>query len=296
VDLGLLIGARYENRCRVIGYLGFKNARFGKIDAHIATCAYAREAIQQASAIAESRGFKVIHGIVDSLWLKKEGASEKEYHDLCYEIETKLDLPISFEGIYKWIMFLNSRLSPKIPVLNRYYGVTRDGKMKVRGIDLRRHDTTDVVRDCQKEILTLLSFASNSNEFRELVPKAVDITRKYIRLIRTGQVPEEKLVLEKRLSKSLEEYSNLSQQAIAARKLHDVGRSVHAGQNIRYIVTSSEATIGDDRAVPCELFERTVGYDTSAYTNLLIRTFVNLFMPLGYDTTTAKETLLRSIP
>ena len=281
---------------RVIGYLGFKNARFGKIDAHIATCAYARKFIRQASAIAESQGFKVIHGIIDSIWLKREDASEKEYGDLCYEIKTKLNVPISFEGIYKWIVFLNSGMNPRIPVLNRYYGVTREGKMKVRGIDLRRHDAAGIVRDFQKEILTLLSSASNSSEFRELLPRAIEITRNYVRLIRTGQVPQEKLVLEKRLSKSIDEYGSLSQQAIAAQKLHDMGRPIHAGQNIRYMVASSEAAIRDNRAVPYELLARTVGYDTSAYTSLLIKAFVNLFMPLGYDTRIAKEALLRTIP
>jgi len=141
---------------------------------------------------------------VDSLWLRRENASEQEYRSLCREIETELELPISFEGIYKWIVFLNSRTNPHVPVLNRYYGVLQDGTMKVRGIDLRRHDTPEIVRDCQRETLTLLSCASNSTEFRELIPQALEITQKYIRLIRDGQVPAEKLVLEKRLSKSPE--------------------------------------------------------------------------------------------
>ena len=279
----------YQNRA--VGYLGFKNARFGKIDAHIATCAYAREALQKASAIAESRSFQIIHGIVDSLWLRKENASEQEYHSLCREIETALELPISFEGTYKWIVFLNSRTNPHVPVLNRYYGVLQDGTMKVRGIDLRRHDTPDIVRDCQRETLTLLSCASNSTEFRELIPQALEITRKYIRLIRDCQVPAEKLVLEKRLSKSPEEYKSLSHQAIAAQQLHKEGRYVHAGQNINYIVTADRATVQSNRAVPSELFEESTGYDTEAYVKLLIASFVNLFLPLGYDTSLVKEIL-----
>jgi len=279
------------HRSRAVGYLGFKNARFGKIDAHIATCAYAREALQKASAIAESRGFQIIHGIVDSLWLRKENASEKEYCDLCHEIETELNLPISFEGTYKWVVFLDSRINPCVPVLNRYYGVFRDGKLKTRGIDLRRHDTADIVRDCQKEILATLSHASNSIEFRALIPSALEIAKKYIRLIRTGQVPAQKLALEKRLSKSLEEYKSLSHQAIAAQQLHREGRYVHAGQNIRYIVTADKATIRGNRSVPSELFEEAVGYDAEAYVKLLITSIVNLFLPLGYDVSVIRETL-----
>lgn len=265
--------------------------RFGKIDAHIATCAYAREALQKASVIAESKGFQIIHGIVDSLWLKKENASDEEYHDLCHEIETELDLPISFEGTYKWIVFLNSRMNPRIPVLNRYYGIFQDGKIKTRGIDLRRHDTAGIVRDCQREILAILSRASNSTEFCELIPSTLEITRKYIRLIRTGQVPAEKLVLEKRLSKSPEEYLSFSHQAIAAQQLQREGGYVHAGQNIRYIITADRAAIRSNRALSSELFEAPIGYDTEAYVKLLMTSFVNLFLPLGYNTSRVKEAL-----
>jgi len=291
MDLGLLIGVRYVNRSRAIGYLGFKNARFGKIDAHIATCAYARDDLQKATTVAESRGFQVIHGIVDSLWLKKAGASDSEYYDLCREIETKLDLPINFEGIYKWIVFLNSRINPHVPVLNRYYGVLRDGTTKVRGIELRRHDTADIIRNFQREILAILSSASNSAEFRELIPAALKAAKKYVALIRTGKVPAEKLVLERRLSKSPGEYENLSHQAIAAQQLGRQGRYIHAGQNIHYIIAAGGAAIKDNRAVSPELFEEGISYDAEAYVKLLATSFVNLFLPLGYDASRVREIL-----
>jgi DNA polymerase-2 len=224
-----------------------------------------------------------MHGIVDSLWLKKEKASDSEYRDLCREIESKLDLPISFEGIYKWIVFLNSRINPHVPVLNRYYGVFQDGKMKIRGIDLRRHDTAGIIRDFQQEILDILSNASNSIEFHELIPEALEVARKYVDLIRTGKVPAEKLVLERRLSKSLGEYASLSHQAIAAQQLGREGRYIHAGQNIRYIVTADRAAVKNNRAVPSELFEEEINYDTETYVKLLVTSLVNLFLPLGYD-------------
>ena len=292
MDPSLLIGARFLGRSRAIGYLGFKNARFGKIDAHIATCAYARDVLQKAGAIAESRGFQIIHGIVDSLWLRKVGATDNEYHDLCREIETKLDLPASFEGIYKWIVFLNSRINPHVPVLNRYYGVFHDGKMKTRGIDLRRHDTADVILDFQREILNLLSCASNLIEVRDLIPTALEIARKYVRLITTGQVPAEKLVLEKRLSKSPDEYTSLSHQAVAAQQLGREGRYIHAGQNIRYIVTNQRSAIKCNRAVPFELFEEATSCDAETYVRLLIASFVNMFLPLGYDMSRVRDILL----
>ena len=67
-------------------YLGFKNARFGKIDIHISTCAFSREVL------------------ADSMWLRKPNASDEEYKRLCEKIEGELGLPISYEGRYRWIV------------------------------------------------------------------------------------------------------------------------------------------------------------------------------------------------
>lgn len=64
-------------------------------------CAFARKILLDATRIAERRGFRVLHGIVDSLWLKKEGAREEDYVQLCGEIEKELGFKISFEGIYR---------------------------------------------------------------------------------------------------------------------------------------------------------------------------------------------------
>jgi DNA polymerase-2 len=91
--------------------------------------------------MAEKRGFTVIHGIVDSLWLKKDKATTQDCTELCGEVSRKTGVPLHFEGHYRWIVFLPSKMHPKIGVLNRYYGVMEDGKVKVRGIEVRRADT-----------------------------------------------------------------------------------------------------------------------------------------------------------
>ena len=54
------------------GYLGFNNAKFGRIDAHIAVCAFDRQILLQAVKIAERHGFRVLDGIVDSIWVKRK--------------------------------------------------------------------------------------------------------------------------------------------------------------------------------------------------------------------------------
>jgi DNA polymerase elongation subunit (family B) len=49
------------------GYIGFNNAKFGRIDAHIAVCAFDRQILLQTVKISERHGFRVLHGIVDSI-------------------------------------------------------------------------------------------------------------------------------------------------------------------------------------------------------------------------------------
>lgn len=57
------------------GYLGYKNARFGRIEAHESVNAFSRDVILAAKEIAESRGYRFLHAIIDCMWLKKPGGN-----------------------------------------------------------------------------------------------------------------------------------------------------------------------------------------------------------------------------
>ena len=58
------------------GYLGYKNARFGRIEAHEAVTAHGRDKLLTAKEISEDAGFTVLHGLTDCLWLQKAGATD----------------------------------------------------------------------------------------------------------------------------------------------------------------------------------------------------------------------------
>jgi len=53
---------------------------------------------------------------------------------------------IRVEGMYNWIAFLRSKVSPKAPVPNRYFGRFLNGTIKVRGLEVRRSDTPRLPR------------------------------------------------------------------------------------------------------------------------------------------------------
>ncbi|MGH9724128.1 MAG: DNA polymerase domain-containing protein, partial [Candidatus Acidiferrales bacterium] len=127
------------------GYTGYKNARFGKIEAHEAINAVARETLLVAKEIAEKRGFELLHALVDSLYVRKKRATHEDYELLTREIEEQTKLPIAIEAIYRYVVFLPSKQCRDVPVPNRFFAVRTDGELKVRGLELRRHDTPPIV-------------------------------------------------------------------------------------------------------------------------------------------------------
>ncbi len=169
---------KYDSRAKALkwilvtcfGYTGYRNARFGRIECHEAINAYGREILLRTSTLAEQRGFRVLHGIVDSLWLQGDGDTAAFAADV-KQIEK---IPLVLDGIYNWIVFLPN-ITTGVGALNRYYGVFESGEIKIRGIALRKHDTTTIVRELQQEMLDRLAKCKDSKEFREAIPEVLDI-------------------------------------------------------------------------------------------------------------------------
>jgi len=114
------------------GYLGYRNARFGRIEAHEAVTAFGREKLLQAKEICEEEGFELLHAITDSLWIRKEGLREEEVLHLCRRISETTGITMNLEGVYHWMAFLPSKGNRESPVANRYFGLFKNGKFLKR--------------------------------------------------------------------------------------------------------------------------------------------------------------------
>jgi DNA polymerase I len=264
------------------GYLGFSNSKFGRIDAHIAVCAFARDILFKVSKIVESYGFEIIHGIVDSIWIKRNSIKSvngfnnyKSYENLKKEIEDKTGFSISFEGKYKWIVFDCSKEddSNDLPALNRYFGVFKDGNtIKTRGIEARRHDTPPLFAKFQEELLQKMSYADSIDDVKIMMPLLEEIYKNYIDLIYYKKVHFSELVFTKRISKDSDEYSKRNTiESCVINLLSNNGKSLYAGQEIKYIITGFDNKNNPKRAIPIELLEQdsSPNYDTTRYCKLL---------------------------
>ena len=273
------------------GYMGYRNAKFGTIDGHMGVCAFGRSTFLRAARMAENKGFIVIHGIVDSLWLKKENAATTEYTDLCKEVTEKIDVPLNFEGRYKWIVFLPSKMHPNIGVLTRYYGAMEDGKVKVRGIEVRRKDTPRFVYNAQMDMIKVLASANDPKQFMEKIPQALKVIKEYRQRLLDGDVPVWDLIITKHLSKHPKRYKQQVSQVIAAEQLMKEGAEVHAGKNIRFLFTNAEDTRHERRVKAEQLIEEGVNVDMKKYLFLLYSSAANLLSFAGYTTKSVHDSV-----
>jgi DNA polymerase-2 len=264
------------------GYLGFNNAKFGRIDAHIAVCAFDRQILLQTIRIAESHGFKILHAIVDSIWIQKKDTINNDYESLKTEIENKTGFPISLEGTYKWIVFVPSKNNTILPVSNRYFGVFEDGTVKMRGIEARRHDTAEFFSNVQQGILNIMSEANSIKEVRDLMPKVRDIFQMHLKLLKYRKVPINDLVITKRISKNVNEYENRNTVELdALLQLNNTGKSLKAGQILKYVITDYYRKNSRKRSVPFELVNSKTVYDAKRYCELLTETCNSVTEPFG---------------
>lgn len=220
------------------GYLGYKNARFGKIESHEAVTSISRELLLQAKESAEALGFTVLHMYIDCLFVQKPGCQNAaDFAPLLAAIEGQTGIPIALEGVYRWVAFLPSKRDKRIPVPNRYFGVFQDGEIKYRGIELRRHDTPPWVAKTQLAVLQCLAQAKTLALVQAYIPQAHEIVEQAKRALRAGRVPVEDLLITQRLSREVEAYKSPSPAARAARQWMDAGKSVAPGQVMKFVYT-----------------------------------------------------------
>ena len=288
------------------GYLGFNNAKFGRIDAHIAVCAFDRQILLHAAKIAERYGgYRVLHGIVDSIWIqikqkKDEDVTNKavdiqNYLKLKESIEQQTGFKISFEGTYKWLAFIHSKANGILSVPNRYFGAYADGTLKIRGIEARRHDTPPLFSRCQNEILQVMAANGNNiNELKALVPTKINnVFQKYVKLLKENRVPVEELVFTKRLSKNSNEYQENrdTMENSAMYLLEGEGKALKAGEILSYVITDyyyhrsrKTGSSRNNRAIPVELFDdKNNTYDVRRYIELLAKTCNSVTEPFGHN-------------
>ena len=268
------------------GYTGYRNARFGRIECHESINAHGREILLRAKEMAEARRFRILHGIVDSLWLEGDGDPQA----FCDDVSKEIGIPLLLEGVYKWLVFLPS-ISTGVGALNRYYGLFENDELKLRGIYLRKSDTIELARDLQNDMLATFSKASCSTEFKALIPAALGILDSYIEELRSGSATLQKLIVRRRVAKGLEEYSQFNDSYAALRQMKEAGFDVPPGRSVEYLICEGESRSVWERVKVAAFVDGSEEYDVNAYSDMLMRATADLLFPFGWSFEALKERL-----
>jgi len=166
-------------------------------------------------------GFKVLHGIVDCLWVIGEPISGyKEAVERETGILTEVDS-------YDWITFLP--MADGSGSYNRYFGRLDTGKMKIRGVMARKGDTPEYVSRMQQELFDVLAKARSKDELRMIRPMAQEVRAKYMDGLRNVDARE--LAIHRRVSRL--NYSRRCAEASAVQGISKTRIAVGSGDGDR---------------------------------------------------------------
>ncbi|MFB6152041.1 MAG: type B DNA-directed DNA polymerase [Haloarculaceae archaeon] len=250
------------------GYQGYRHAKFGRIEVHEAINAYAREIMLTAKEAFERAGWRVVHGIVDSLWVTPDperdpssgaGGGPRPVREVAREVSDEVGIALEHEGQFDWVAF-PPRKRASGAALMRYYGRWADestgtdevtdaeavdeatdadegagdaDRYKFRGIEARQRSTPSFVADAQRDLVAAFD--------RERDPAAVcDRLAAHLATLRRGAVDPGDLVVRKRVSKRAGEYDRATRTKAALERAAALGLERHPGQTVEYVVVDDD--------------------------------------------------------
>jgi DNA polymerase-2 len=269
------------------GYLGYRNARFGRIESHEAVTAFGREKLLHAKEICEAYGYKLLHALTDSVWIHKPGLTEAELSALCREITAATGIIMRLEGRYRWIVFLPSKVRPHLSVANRYFGVFWDGTLKARGLAYRRHDVPVFIQATQLAMLQVLAEAEDLSGYVARIPRALEVVQETWEQLATGHIPPLQLLITRTVSQAVEAYRVDNATALALKQLRAAGIHLHPGEQVRYVLCRASNKADHVRAFPYLRPED--GVDSAQYQAMLLDAALELLTPFGRDSAWVRQ-------
>ncbi len=263
------------------GYTGYRNARYGRIECYESITAFSRDILLTAADIVEKAGYSVLHGIIDSLWVKPIKNDCVSPIRLSMMISKRTGVRIDMEGRYRWIVFLPSK-NHDVGALNRYYGLFEDGTFKIRGVEYRQKNSPVFLKNMQGDMIGVFSKAGCVKEFIDLIPSAVEVLCDYGKRLVDNAFKREDLIFSNCVSRDVSEYkvNNLVKSSLF--QLRDLGIHIEPGQSIRYVVCDEHARDYRKRVCIFEKLDACYSIDVDFYLRQIAMYGESLLVPFGF--------------
>ena len=211
------------------------NASYGVMGAEIfplyflpaaeATTAIGRFIILQTIKKCEEAGIKVLYGDTDSLFIKNPTTEQIQQVIVGAKKDHGVELEVDKE--YRYVVLSNRK--------KNYLGVTKSGKVDVKGLTGKKSHTPPFIRTLFFELLDILSKVETIENFEQAKNQFSIKIAEWAKKVEAKEIPLVDLAFNVMISKAPSEYIKTVPQHIRAAKLLESIREIKKGDIISYV-------------------------------------------------------------
>ena len=260
------------------------NASYGVMGAEIfplyflpaaeATTATGRHIILDTIDKCKESGIGVLYGDTDSLFVKKP--TPKQIEDIITKAKMDHNVELEIEKEYRYVVLSGRK--------KNYLGVTKNGKVDVKGLTGKKSHTPPFIKTLFYELLDILSEIKTVEEFERAKNKISDKITECARKVQAKEIPLQDLAFNVMISKAPRDYTKTIPQHIRAAKQLESIREIKKGDIISYVKILNKPGVR-----PIEMARKSE-IDTSKYMEFMESTLDQLTssMDLDFDTILGK--------
>jgi len=260
------------------------NASYGVMGAEIfplyflpaaeATTATGRHIIMDTIDKCKESGIDVLYGDTDSLFVKKP--TSKQIEDIITKAKMDHNVELEIEKEYRYVVLSGRK--------KNYLGVTKNGKVDVKGLTGKKSHTPPFIKTLFYELLDILSEIKTAEEFKRAKNKISDKITECARKVQAKEIPLQDLAFNVMISKAPRDYTKTIPQHIRAAKQLESIREIKKGDIISYVKILNKPGVR-----PVEMARKSE-IDTSKYMEFMESTLDQLTssMDLDFDTILGK--------
>ena len=211
------------------------NASYGVMGAQIfplyflpaaeATTATGRHIILDTIEKCRELNVDVLYGDTDSIFVKNP--TEQQMQTIISQAKNNHGVELEVEKEYRYVVLSDRK--------KNYLGVTKNGKVDVKGLTGKKSHTPAFIKSLFYDILDILAEVKTNDEFKNAKSKISSKIAECSRKIQAKEIPLSELAFNVMLSKSLNEYTKTIPQHIRAAKQLESVREIKKGDRISYV-------------------------------------------------------------
>ncbi len=211
------------------------NASYGVMGAEIfplyflpaadATTAIGRYIILETIKKCEEAGIQVLYGDTDSLFIKNP--TQEQIQKVIDEAKKNFGVDLEVDKEYRYVVLSTRK--------KNYLGVTKSGKVDVKGLTGKKSHTPPFIKTLFYELLEILSKVQNVEEFESAKKQISEKIAEWAKKVEAKEIPLSDLAFNVMISKAPSEYVKTVPQHIRAAKLLESIREIKKGDIISYV-------------------------------------------------------------